>query len=132
MSFNETLVLNDGTEDKSYVTIIRNGRSTTRRSTAASDPATETQSLTISNQDVDSKGVRSTRSLVQVQKTKINSSLVPLTATVNMTINIPVGNLFSDVDVAKLLLTAGKALMGTAMTQASAATNVGRLRLGES
>lgn len=131
MAFSETLVLNDGTVDKSYVTIVRNGKSTTRRSSATDDPATEPQQLHIANQDVIRKTGKSSRSLVQTQKTKLVLG-VPKTATVNFTIDIPADGTFTDAEISEIALTAARGLCGTALTAASAAANIARLRLGES
>lgn len=134
MAFSETLVINDGTVDKSYVTIVRNGKSTTRRSSAADDPATEPQQLTIANSDIIRKnGHKSSRSLVQCTKTKLQSgTLAPKPSTVNVTLDINQEGGFTDADVAELLLTAFRAAAGSALTTASATATIARLRLGES
>lgn len=132
MSFSDTLVINDGTQDKSYVSIIRNGRSTTRRSSHVSDPATEPRTLLMSVQDVVAKAGRSQRVLVQTQKTYLDTDLKANNATCNVTFSIPAGVVLTDAQIAELAMTSVHAAIGAAKTAASASTNIARFRLGES
>lgn len=133
MSLDETLVLHDGTMDKSFVTVGRNGRSTVRRSSHSSDTAPEIRTVTVSNQDTSSKSGKTYRTLGQVSKTKLQAvSNVPRNLIINVTANIPTEVTFTDAEVAAALLQAFHLVGGTALTLASATAQVARLRLGES